>query len=688
MKSDYDIVAEAHGNIQDNLLVTAWWRANEIRDNFGIYEGSQWLQEDYQRQLANNMPTRTINRTQTILDAITGFQIQNRSDIKCVPRLLSGQEQGYTDLANDGIRWIEDTSNYRYQTSLAMRDMLICGLGFVDYNIEYDKNPNGEAYAERIFPYFMMWDVTTRNQNLGSANWLCRAHIIDRNKLHQWLVGLNKDQKEEADAEFGAAVDARFLDFFDTVMIVKSLGVIYQYQWRDKVPFYRIENPLQGFEGDPNDPHTQQVVELAKVMQEKYKCNPYMDKIVPIPSGDNATMKEAFRTLGFENVKSVMQKQWKYYRADIVGNQVIRKSENFTQKSFSMKCMTGKYDEIRQCYYGMVRSMKEPQRLMNQAVSDYEGFLKTIPKGGVEIESDAVPNLEGFLDTYTKAAQVTIYSPGALMANKVRPKIAPPVPDGLLQMIDFANRSLMEVIGVTPDFMGMTDSKLMTAQLNAQLVRQGLMVLAPYFDALEQYTVETGHVMIDILRVLVDNSEGRLIKHITPEGSAQYVPLLMDNLTDEYDVTIEKTPHTPDERQTIFEKLLQLAGILANKPNPVDIMPLVMEYAPFDGENLGKIKQMMAPPPPQGPDPMMEALTQAEVLFKQASAAKQEAEALRAQADAMLKQKELEHADVDAFMAAKKANAQADYDQVRSAREMANLSMDAERMYKEMAIQQ
>ena len=687
MKSDYDIVAEAHQNIQDNLLVTAWWRANEIRDNYGIYEGSQWLQEDYARQMANNMPTRTINRTQTILDAITGFQIQNRSDIKCVPRILSANQQGYADLANDGIRWIEDTSNYRYQTSLAMRDMLICGLGFVDYNVQYDKNPNGEAYAERIFPYFMLWDVTTRDQNLASANWLCRAHIVDRNKLHQWLVGLNKDEREEVDAEFGAAVDARFLDFFDTVMIVKSLGVIYHYQWRDKVPFYRIENPFQGFEGDPSDPHTQQVVELAKVMQEKYKCNPYLDKIIAIPSGDNSSMKQAFSALGFDNVKSVQQKEWRYYRADIVGNQVIRKSENYTQKSFSIKCMTGKYDEIRQCYYGMVRSMKEPQRLMNQAVSDYEGFLKTIPKGGVEIESDAVPNLEGFLDTYTKAAQVTIYSPGALSANKVRPKIAPPVPDGLLQMIDFANRALMEVIGITPDFMGMADSKLMTAQLNAQLVRQGLMVLAPYFDSLEQYTVETGHVMISLLRVLVDNSEGRLIKHITPEGNEQYVPLLMDNLTDEYDVVIEKTPHTPDERQNIFEKLLQLAGILANKPNPVDIMPLVMEYAPLEGQNLGKIKQMMAPPPPQGPDPLTQGLMQAEMALKQATAAKQEAEAMKAQIEAMLKEVELRNADADAAVARKKANAQADYDHVRSVKEMTNLDMDMGRHVKEMLIQ-
>jgi hypothetical protein len=398
---------------------------------------------------------------------------------------------------------------------------------------------------------------------------------------------------------------------------------------------------------------------------------------------DNATLKALFKDLGFENVKSTQQKQWKYYRADIVGNHVIRKSENFTQKSFSIKCMTGKYDEIRQCYYGMVRSMKEPQRLLNQATSDFEGFLRTIPKGGVNIEADAVSNLEGFLDTYTKAAQVTIYQPGALMAGKVQPKIAQPIPESILEMMRFANQALMEVIGVTPDFMGMTDSKLMTASLNAQLVRQGLMVLAPYFDALEQFTVETGRVLIDVLRVLVDNAEGRLIKHITPEGSAEYVPMLNDNLTEDYDVVIEKTPQTPDERQATFEKLLQLAGVLANKPNPVDIMPLVLEYAPFDGEDLGKLKQAMAPPPPPQPDPAMQATMEADIQLKQALATKQEADAMKSQAEAMLKQIELQYANADLEVKIRKQAAQAEYDRARSAKELMSMGLEVDRSLRE-----
>lgn len=678
MKSDYDIVAEAHQGIQDNLLVTAWWRDNEVRDNYGLYEGSQWLQSDWSRQSANNMPTRTINRIQPILDAITGFEIQNRSELKYVPRILSNEEQGYADLANDGVKWVQDQSRFQYKKSLAMRDMLISGMGWVDTNIDYFNNPNGEPYCERIFPYFMLWDITSRSQNLDNhslegANWVCRAQIVDRNKLHQWLKGLTADERDEADAEFGSAVDARFLDFFDTMMVVKSLGVIYHYQWRDTVDFFRIENPLQGFAGDPNDPRVQNIVEFSRVLQDKYKCNPYLDKIISVPAEDRLDVKKGFSMLGFDRLETVMEKKWEYYRADIVGNQVIRKAKNFTQNGFSLQCMTGKYDELRQCYYGLVRSMKEPQRLLNQAVSDFEGYLKTIPKGGVNIEVGAVKSLEGFLDTYAKAAAVTIYEAGALTSGKVQQKQAQPIPPAIMEMIMYANQTLMEVVGVTDAFMGMADSKLMTAQLNSQMVRQGMMVLAPYFDAMTQFTLNEGKIFLDVLKVLMDNSEGLLVKHVTKEGSIQFVPLLKDNIAADYEVVIEETPYSPDERQRTFEKLLELSGVLLNKQNPVDITPLLLEFAPLDAENLAKIRQMMQPAPPQEPDPAAQALLQSEVQLKQSQAARSQSEAEKAAVEARIKMKELENYETEKMVEARKSLAQSDYDKVRTAKEWVQL---------------
>lgn len=665
MLSDDEILKAAHQGIEENLLTTAWWRSNEVRDNYSIYQGSQWTEEEYSRQIANNQPTRTINTSQTIVDAVTGFEIQNRSEVKLVPRTISPQEQGFADIVNDGVKWIEDNSEYSMQKSLAVSDMFICGTGFVETRINYYDNPNGKVTCERVFPYFMLWDVTTRDKNMKGANWICRAKIIDRNELNQYLKGMTGDERDEAAADFGSSVDARFLEFFSTIMITKSLGVIYHYQWRELEYYYRVKNPLVGYEGDPDDPYTMAVVMAARVLQEKYSFNAFTDGEFVVPVDQLSTVRELFATLDMKT-KAIKSKQWKYYRADIVGNRVISKSENFAKKEFSIQCMTGKYDEIRQCYYGIMRSMKEPQRLLNQAVSDYEGFLRNIPKGGFIIETDAVPNMEGFRDTLLKANMLTVVSPGSIAGQKIMPKPTPPIPQGLLDMIQYANQVMMEVVGITPDFMGIADSKLMTAQLNSQLVRQGLMVLAPYFDSIKLFTQESGRIFYDCFRILMENCESKLIGHITDEANQKDVEFIRQNLNLDYDVVIEDVPQTPDERSQTFQKLLELAGILANKPNPVDIMPIVMEYAPFNGDQLEKIKTLMQPPPPQQPDPVQQRLLEAESSYKESSAKRQDAEAFKAQMDALLKESELRYTDQVVEVDLYKKETAAEYDQVKA----------------------
>lgn len=639
MLNSSDIIKTAHQRINDCLLVQSWWRANEVRDNYNLIEGDQWLEDTYDRQNADGMPIRTINKLSPVIDAISGFEIQNRSEVNYVPRLPSDTEVGFNDMLNDAVNYIENESQAGFQNSIAFKDMLICGVGVTDTIISYDNNPDGEVEVERVFPYMVLWDVAARGKNLLDANWVIRAKVVDKDTMDGYIK--DATDQEEADATFGAAVDARFLDFFNTVMIAKSLGIIYEYQWREKVPFYRVENPLIGFEGFPEDPYVQQVLMLARTLKEEYEIDVTQDRIFSIDKKDYKLLKEAFEALGLP-FKATKQKKFQYNRAIIVGNRLIEKEENFSQSGFSLKFMTGKFSEVRQCYYGVVRAAKEAQRMLNQAVSDYEGFLRTVPKGGVEIEADAVPNMEAFVQTYTKAREVTIYNPGGLA--KARPKMAPQVPSGLLDMINFATSSIMETTGVTQDFMGVTDSGLMTATLNRQLVRQGLTVLSAYFDAKRFYMIAQGKLFIDCVRIMVDNSEGRLIR-VMDQGEAKYMPLLKNGIAAQYDVVVEDVPQTPSERQDTFDKLLQMAGLLANKANPIDIMPMVVQYSPLKENQIKEIMELMKPPPPQPPDPVTQNLLIAETKLKESTAEKYMADATKSKLDVLLKQKELANAN-------------------------------------------
>lgn len=634
-----NILKTAHQRINDCLSVQDWWRANEVRDNYNLIEGDQWLEDAILRQNADGMPVRTVNKSAVLMNAFCGFEVQHRGEVSYVPRQPTEQQEGESDLGNDGAQWIEDTSQAPFQKSLAVRDMGICGVGVVDHIMDYDTNPDGELKVERVFPYFILWDVAARAKNLKDANWVCRAKVVDKESLENYIK--DASDSDEVDAGFGAAEDARFLDYFDTVMIAKSLGVIYEYQWREKVPFYRIENPFIGMEGFMDDPYTQQILMLAKEIQESYEVDIGMDKIFSIDSKDYKPLKDAFEALGLP-FKATKQKKFKYFRANIVGNRIFDIEENYSQQCFSLRFMTANFSEVRQCFFGLMRPMKDPQRMYNQAISDYEGFLRTIPKGGVEIEADAVPDLEAFVQTYTKAREVTIYNPGGL--GKARPKLTPPIPSGLLDMINFASNAMMESTGITPNFLGLTDSKEMTATLDRQMVRQGLTVLSTYFDAIKYFTIDQGQLFIDALRILTENSPGRLISIAGKEG-LKYQRLFQSRLAAEYDVVVEEVPQTPSERQDTFEKLLQMAALLANKPNPIDIMPMVVQYSPLKGSQIKEITTLMQPPPPTPPDPIAQGLLVAETKLKESTAEKNIADATKSKLDVLLKQKELANTD-------------------------------------------
>jgi hypothetical protein len=661
-----EILRLAHQRINDCLLVQSWWRANEIRDNYLLIEGDQWLEDTYTRQNADGMPIRTINKLAPVVNAIAGFEIQNRSEVDYVPRKATEDQEGFSDLLNSVVRYISDDSKSDFQASLAFRDMLICGVGITDTNIVYDNNPDGEVVIERIFPYFMLWDVTARAKNLEDANWVMRAKIVDKDTMHNYLRGRPEDE-ENFDIEFGAAQDARFLDFFNTVMIAKSLGIIYEYQWREKVPFYRVENPLVGMELNPDEIRSQQILMLVEALKNNMNIDLANNKVFSLDPKDYRKVKEAFVSLDLP-FKSIRQRKFKYYRATIVGNRVVDAEENFSQTGFSFKFMTGYFSEARQCYYGVVRAAKEPQRMLNQAVSDYEGFLRTIPKGGIEIEADAVPNMAAFVQTYTKAREVTIYNPGGLA--KTRPKITPPIPSGLLDMINFAAVSIMETSGVNQDFMGIIDSKMMTATLNRQLVRQSLTTLSAYFDAKKFYTIDQGKLFIDCIRVLVENSEGRLIR-VMSNGAIRYVPLLKDGIAAEYDIIVEDIPETPNERQETFTKLLEMASLLANKQNPIDIMPMVVQYSPLKSEQIQQINQMMQPVPPPPPDPVSQALLVAETNLKNSTAEKNSIDAMKSKLEVLQKQHELGLSEVQFNAQIEKIKADANLANAKAARETA-----------------
>jgi hypothetical protein len=629
MPDDEEIVELMNQRIDENLMVGIDWRQYEVRDGFAMFEGNQWSSEATKRQTDNGLECFVINRVRPVLEAICGFEIQHRLEVNYSPRLLNPEQQGFNDICNNGVRYMEQQSRAASQRSLAFLDMLICGMGVTNTDITFNTNENGQQEVRRVFPAFIFYDVSARAKNIIDADYAIELKVTTKEQIEA-RYGVN----DEGDV-YDTGLDSRVLQFFESILPVKTLGCIYEYQWRQLEPFYRIENPFLKVNPLTLAPEQMQALQAqAMFMKDEYNFDPQRDRIFSVHSSkDLSELKGVFSELGIK-LKYSEEKKYKYYRALVTGGRVISKSENWSQTGFSIKFMTGEFSELTQSYYGLMRACKDPQRMLNQSVSDFVAYLQTIPKGGVNIEEDAVSDINAFLDTYAKAKDVSIFASGALMAGKVMPKPVPPIPAGVVEMIQYADTQIMQVCGVTPELMGMMDSKEMNSGFYKQQIRQCLTTLSVYFDAKATYLYEQGMLNIDCLKVLVDNAEGRLVRNVLGEGDQEYIPLLKDGIAAEYDVIVEQMPTTPEENTDTFFKLIDLQKAMPDK----NIMPLALKFAPLPANVLKDLEEIMQPAPPPPPDPLNTALLDSQAKYQYAQANKLNVDAQALAIDKKMKQ--------------------------------------------------
>ena len=633
--TDTWIVESLRRRMAENLELTNEWRMNEVMENYLVMQNIQWTMDQVRRMQADGIEPQTLNVLAPVINSIAGFEVQNRFDVKYVPRLLDDEQEHYTDILNSTVAYIKQNANADIETSYAFKDMLTCGLGATDAYMSYDNNPNGEIVVERVFPGFIFYDITARAKNLTDSAYVVRIKIVPKDTF-----------KEDYGLEYGADIfpsdlDPNVIQYFNNTLMSKDLATIYEYQWRDKEKFWRIRNPFMQIKWDELDDETFEFYQgLAEGLAETYEFDVQRDPVFSVfDSSVVSALRKIFKQYPM-NFKLEVKEQthYKYYRAMVTGDRVLEKSENFSQTGFSMKFMTGEYSELRQYYFGLVSSAKIPQRLLNQVFTDFVAYLATIPKGGVEIEASAVPNLQDFVQNYTKARYVTIYSEGALSEGRVRPKLAAPFPQGIMEMIQQTKDLIMQTCGVTPEFMGMMSTKEMTASLNRQIIRQVMTTLAPYFDAKRTYDHHQARLYIDTVRILADNIEGTLIRNVTGEGDAKYFKLLKSNIAAEYDIVVEDVPETQNERQETLEKLLMAMQMFG--PAGQALIPAIITKLPIDLDAKKEVQELMKPPEAPQPDPVAQALLEAEVQSRQA-------DAKRAQADADKKILDIENDNTD-----------------------------------------
>jgi hypothetical protein len=388
------------------------------------------------------------------------MEINNRQEIRAYPRSEGDSE--LSEFTTNAIKWVRDECDAEDEESDLFADSIICGMGWSETRMDYDRDPDGMVVKERVDPLEMFVDPYSRKRNLSDARYKIHRKELDAtdakamwpdvepSELHAAWAAAEEDSNN---GEPHDATEAKFYQNDQTANEAQRRKVtILHVQWVEKEPFYRVTDPTSG-----------QMVSLSPA---KY-----------------AKIKKLFaQTMPGLELPAVKQTKKAIKRA-FVGNIVLEVGDAPCKDDFTFQCVTGKRDRNKKSWYGIVRAMKDPQRWSNKFFSTMMHTMATSGKG-IMAEKDAFENPRQAEDEWARVDGITWVKPGALVAGKIQPKPVAPMPPGLADMLQFALSSLQAVSGINLELMGSTDRD-QAASLEWQRRKSAFSILAAFFDGLE-----------------------------------------------------------------------------------------------------------------------------------------------------------------------------------------------------------
>jgi hypothetical protein len=642
------------------------WK-EEAKTCYDVTAGRQWDEDAESENDEKKLLAISINKVDSTVSAISGSEMTNQQDVKYYPRETStrgpdGQLQDVVvnEIFTAAAEWVRDECDARDEESEAFRDVLICGLGVTDTSMEYETDPDGMAVIRRCDPLEFRIGKAMR-PNAADAQRIAREKPFG---------------KDEAKDKFGITEGGSASDYSPGThennpnWAYKSGSgqirnpddiIITEYQWWELEKIHRVKNPQTG-----------QIEELSE--DEFNQVNEALGGML-----DSASVRLR-----------------RYYRAFRTGDKLIEVSP-LPDDEFTYKFITGKWDRNRKVWYGVVRAMVDPQRLLNKQISQIQRIVDTNAKGGLLAETGAFENDDDAENDWAASDSIVWVKQGKLQSGAVIPKPIAPTPPGLDKLLAIANEAVPGVSGVNQEMLGVIDRE-QAGVVDITRKEAAYGVLKAFFNSLRRYRKMHGRHLLKLIAKYM--SDGRLIRIIGRSGNVQYLPLIRQPETIKYDVIVDEAPTGPNQKDKVFQFLTMFGGPIMAKLNlPPQVWMKFLEFSPLPTSLVAEVtKMVMEMPPPSDPNTQKaqheQAMGQMKLQMDQAKAQSDaQLQAAQMQADvqiaqmkaAMEAQTERQKADAQAQQAARQAELDAAIARMKAERDA---QVEAEKMDRQMALEQ
>ena len=585
------------------------WR-QEATACFGIVAGHQWSDEDKQILRDQMRPSLTFNRVAPFIDAVGGLEINNRQETIYAPRQVGSS--GKSDLISGAAQWARQSCDMEDEETEAFKDAVICGVGCIQSRMDYDDEPDGMFAGDRINPLEMLPDSASTKQNFSDGSHL--MHIKDVPIEHAVAMFPDVDEQD---------LHAQWAD--------DHASAAHEPHNARLAPYYRID---QSAHSDRQRTMVRMVeVEWWQYIPAWRVLDFTTGRFILIDDRKATVYTIAARAAGMQPQMTRDRKKV-FYRA-IVGNRILKRMTGAERGGFMHKFITGKRDQAKGYWYGLVRAMIDPQEWYNKWLSQGLHIINTNAKGGLLAETDAFADIDQARDDWASSDSIVEVNPGGL--GKIQPKPPSVFPAQLNVMMQMATEASPAVSGVNIEMLGQSTSQApQVALLEAGRKQQGMNVLAFLFNAKRRYQKEQGRLLLWMIQTYI--ADGRLIRIGGPED-AQYVPLIHDPDLLEYDVIVDDAPTSTNAKERVWGALMQMFPMLRGMQIPPQFYINALNYAPVPASFVQESQKILSQPPPPPPvNPAMQGRIALDQAQAQAVQAKAQIDQARAQSASALDQ--------------------------------------------------
>lgn len=590
------------------------WR-KEARELYDMMAGHQWDKEDEARMKEELRPMVTFNVAGKYMDAVTGLQINNRQQTSFLARELGDAKT--SDLMTGAVEWARDLCNQQDEETDAFYDCITTGLGWIEGYLDKDLEPDGVPAGRRVDPMEMYPDPSALQRNLEDARYIIRIRWMDHEDYEE-LFG--EAYAEPTDREF----DTLDVEDEDDPQIIQT-------------PQDYDDEPGQDRDSGPKAKKCPVADYQFWKREDRYVVSSpehgQRDMSVAEYSKHKALFDQAIEAGQQVSVKQIKRKV--YYKALISGSKVGKYGLSPYQKGFTYHAITGKRDRNRKTWYGIGRSILDPQKWVNKFFSTILYTLMTNAKGGIMAEEGSFKDARKAESEWAKPDSITWVKTGTLSGQKpmIQEKPVAKYPEGLDRLMQFSMAALPQTSGLNMELLGMAD-RVQAGVVEAQRKQSAMAIIAWAFDAMRRYYRSVGRQQAQYFIEYVP--EGTLVL-INGKDSKQYIPLIKNQMAMQFDIVVDESPTSANLKERVWMVLESIIPALIKAG--IKIPPEILDYSPLPADLAQKWKQVMQPSPEE---------QQAQKRGQEAQLAKAEAEVQEKQTEAQLNLAQAKKAEADA----------------------------------------